>query len=86
MHTRFLLPLMLVWFATIALAAAADDEPLIIFNLKNFTDTGNMVHVEGTLTGEGIGYKNNRQAVTCYQGRRECLASPSTPKGDKFFR
>jgi hypothetical protein len=85
MHTRFLLPLMLVWFATIALAAAADDEPLIIFNLKNFTDIGNMVHVEGTLTGEGIGYKNNRQAVTCYQGRRECLASHIDAEGRQVF-
>jgi hypothetical protein len=45
-----------VWFTTTT--AAADDEPQqIIFNLKEFTDTGHMVHVEGTLTGDGVGYK-----------------------------
>lgn len=84
MQSQVLLLFILVWFATTT-PAAADDEPLIIFNLKNFTDTGNMVHVEGTLTGEGIGYKNNRQALTCYQGRRECLAIHIDAEGRQVF-
>ena len=39
--------------------AAEDERPIIIFNLKNYADTPDMVHVEGILTGDGIGYKNN---------------------------
>ena len=57
----------------VAPAAAADDaSPTIIFDQKSFIDTGRMVHVEGTLTGEGIGYKNNRAALTCYRDERQC--------------
>jgi hypothetical protein len=33
-----------------------------------------MVHVEGTLTGDGIGYKNNRAGLACYRDDRECQA------------
>src|SRR6266404_2194469 len=85
MQKQVLLPLILVSFITTTPAPAADDEPLIIFNLKNFTDTGDMVHVEGTLTGDGIGYKNNRSAVTCYQDRRECLAIHIDAEGRQVF-
>jgi hypothetical protein len=84
MQKPILLPLILLWF-TATTHAAADDEPLIIFDLKNFTDTGSMVHVEGTLTGEGIGYKNNRQVLTCYRDRRECLAIHIDAEGRQVF-
>jgi hypothetical protein len=42
--------LALILLVALIAPAVADDEPLIIFNMKNFTDTGDMVHVEGTLT------------------------------------
>src|ERR1700730_7441425 len=42
---------------TVTTAAADDELPLIVFNAKTFTDTGNMVHIEGTLTGDGLAYK-----------------------------
>jgi hypothetical protein len=65
--------------------AAADDEPLIILGMKNFTDTGDMVHVEGTLTRDGIGYKNNRSAVTCYRDTRECIVTHIEAGGRQVF-
>jgi hypothetical protein len=65
--------------------AAADDEPLIILGMKNFTDTGDMVHVEGTLTRDGIGYKNNRSAVTCYHNTRVCIATHIEAEGRQVF-
>jgi hypothetical protein len=55
--------------------ASADDEPpSVIFSPKIFYNNGNIVHVEGTLAGSGIGYKNNSSAITCYQKRQECIA------------
>jgi hypothetical protein len=74
---RDLLPLILLLQLAVIAPAAADDEPLIIFNMKNFTDTGDMVHVEGTLTGDGIGYKNNRSALTWLELTK---CSPDTHK------
>jgi len=77
--------LILVWLIMTMPAAADDDPQSIIFALKNFSDTGDMVHVEGTLTGDGIGYKNNRSALTCYQDRRECLAIHIDAQGQQVF-
>lgn len=45
-----------------------------MFPTETFSDSGLMVHVEGTLTGEGIGYPNNRLALTCYEDKRECVS------------
>lgn len=85
MQKRLLsLTFLVVGLASIAPAVAAD-EPLVIFNLKAFVDTGDMVHVEGTLTGDGVGYKNNRQALTCYQDRQECLATHIDADGRQVF-
>jgi hypothetical protein len=69
-----LLPLVLTWLATATSAIADDEDTLIIFPIKSFVDTGTMVHVEGTLAGEGIGYKNNRSALTCFQERHVCIS------------
>jgi hypothetical protein len=44
-----------------------------------------MVHVEGTLTGDGIGYKNNRAALTCYLYDRECQAVYVNSAGTQVF-
>jgi hypothetical protein len=56
------------------------DEPSdVIFDNKVFYDTGQtafddeVVSISGTLTGEGVGNKNNAVTVTCYQDRMECL-------------
>jgi hypothetical protein len=86
MQKHLLRLILLVELAVIAPARAApDDEPLIIFNMKNFTDTGDMVHVEGTLTGDGIGYKNNRSALTCYHDTEECIATHIDAEGRQLF-
>jgi hypothetical protein len=53
-------------------AAVAADSPTILFPMKTFADAGHMVHVEGTLSGDGVGYPSNTSALTCYQERREC--------------
>ena len=47
----------------------------IIFGNKVFSDLGVVVYITGTLTGDGVAYKNNTIAVTCYIDRRECLVS-----------
>ena len=46
--------LALVWLATTA-TTAAGEAPEVFFNPKVFFDDGNIVHVEDTVTGEGIG-------------------------------
>lgn len=55
----------------------------IIFGAKVFYDSaksalnsnlGNgIVFISGTLTGDGLAYKNNSYSVTCYEERRECV-------------
>ena len=57
------------------------DEPSdVIFDNKVFYDSGQtavgdgVVSISGSLTGEGVGNKNNTVTVTCYQDRMECLA------------
>jgi hypothetical protein len=85
MMQKHILAFVLAWLA-VAPAAADEEPPLIIFNLKNFTDTGHMVHVEGTLTGDGIGYKNNRSALTCYQDMAECIGIHIDAQGTAALR
>jgi hypothetical protein len=77
--------LILASLAVVAPATADDEPPLVIFNAKSFTDIGHIVHVEGTLSGDGIRYKNNRSALTCYQDRRECLAIHIDAQGTQVF-
>jgi len=55
-------------------------EGQIVFAPKAFYDSAQttgegQVYVAGTLTGDGVAYKNNTVAVTCYQDRMECLTS-----------
>ena len=57
------------------------DEPSseVIFDNKVFYDTeqtafsDGVVSISGTLTGEGVGNKNNTVTITCYQDRMECV-------------
>jgi hypothetical protein len=54
-------------------------EQQIVFDRKAFFDTAQTgigegsVYIAGTLTGEGVAYKNNSVAITCYKDRMECL-------------
>jgi hypothetical protein len=66
-------------------AAADDNAPHIIFGMMEFSDTGDAVHVEGTLTGEGIGYKDNRSSLTCYRDSRECIVVQIEALGLQVF-
>jgi hypothetical protein len=50
----------------------------IVFASKAFYDSAQTtgeghVYIAGTLSGEGVAYKNNTVAVTCYKDRMECL-------------
>jgi hypothetical protein len=65
--------LITAWSA-IASAAADNDASQVISNRKLFADTGDIVRVEGTLTGYGIVYKSNRAVLTCHRQSRECKA------------
>ena len=52
--------------------ASRDDD--IIFAPKNFADSGDQwVGISGTLTGNGVGYKNNTTVVSCEKDRKECF-------------
>jgi len=57
----------------------------VLFNQKLFTDMGDTVHVEGQITGEGIGYKVNRYAMTCYRDRSECILTHVDTQGWQAF-
>ncbi|MFL6948620.1 MAG: hypothetical protein ACJ8FU_10535, partial [Xanthobacteraceae bacterium] len=57
---------------------AAEEE--IVFAPKNFWDSKDsfgdgFINVSGTLTGEGLGYKNNTYSLSCYKDRMECWVS-----------
>jgi hypothetical protein len=70
-------------FLAIALVAFGctlygERERQIVFAPKSFSDSARTtgdeyVYVVGTLTGNGITYKNNTMAVACYRDRMECL-------------
>jgi hypothetical protein len=47
----------------------------VVFQQKSFFDTGDFVYVAGTLTGQGIGYKYNTTAISCFKDRNECLVN-----------
>jgi len=51
----------------------------IVFAAKAFFDSAKhtgegSVYVAGTLSGDGVYYKNNTVAITCYKDRMECLS------------
>ena len=63
-----------------ALSCGRDDrrDQQIVFDRKAFFDSGQSsgdgyVYVAGTLTGEGVQYKNNTTAIVCYKERMECV-------------
>jgi hypothetical protein len=50
----------------------------IIFGKKTFVDNpeilGGFVSISGTVTGDGLAYKNNTVNIFCYRDRMECWA------------
>ena len=57
-------------------AWGSDDD--IMFDRKHVTDLGDSagaIAVSGTLTGDGLGYKNNTYSIFCIKDRKECLVA-----------
>jgi hypothetical protein len=66
------------YFAIRPAATGTMDMDTIIFPMKVFTDggpDGDFVNVEGTLTGEGIGYPNNTTEIVCYRSDMRCITA-----------
>lgn len=61
-------------------AQCADDD--IVFAPKNFADTDMAVGISGTLTGDGLAYKNNTRSIFCIKDRGECLIASIEQIGD----
>ena len=55
--------------------AIARDKEDIILGMKIFTDSIYGVSITGTLTGDGVDYRNNTVTIVCYQDRMECWIS-----------
>jgi hypothetical protein len=60
---------------------AADDD--ITFAGKSFYDNGYAVAISGTLTGDGVAYKNNSHSIWCIKEREECLIAAIEQIGEK---
>ena len=55
---------------------APSEEAALTFAPKNFANFSEIsVAISGTLTGEGLGNKNNTYAITCLKERMECWVS-----------
>ena len=52
-------------------AWCADDD--ITFAPKDFADFGDSVGISGTLTGDGVLFRNNTYSIWCIKDRAECL-------------
>lgn len=62
-------------------ARGSDDD--ILFSNKNFTDLGDSIGISGTLTGDGLAYKNNTYSIFCLKDRQECLIASIEQIGDR---
>jgi hypothetical protein len=73
------LALLLVALSIPSVAAQDVEKGDIIFARKIFVDNpqilGGFVSISGTLTGDGLIYKNNTINIACYKDRAECTAS-----------
>ena len=73
------LALLLIALSTPPVAAQDTDKGDIIFARRIFVDNpeilGGFVSISGTLTGDGLIYKNNTVNIACYKDRTECTAS-----------
>lgn len=71
---------LIIVFVLFGCTRHAEFEQQIVFAAKAFYDsvetTGDaFVYVSGTLSGEGVAYKNNTMAISCYKDRMECLTN-----------
>jgi hypothetical protein len=68
------------FFTSPGFAASDNSEPYlekpIIFGMKMFSDMPDIatIIVSGTVTGNGVGYKNNYTMLACYRERKQCVA------------
>jgi hypothetical protein len=63
-------------------AHAVDDD--IVFAPKAFINMGEaFVGMSGTLTGEGVPYKNNSHVISCERELKYCVVSHTEQIGDK---
>jgi len=61
-------------------APCGDDD--ILFAQKNFADGGLAVGISGTLTGDGVMYKNNTRSISCIKDKGECIIASIEQIGD----
>jgi len=62
-------------------AWGSDDD--IIFDNKHFHDFGYSIGISGTLTGDGLAYKNNTYSSFCVKDRQECLIASIEQIGER---
>ena len=67
-----------ICFVAFGCARHEEDEQQIMFAAKAYYESADTtgegyVYVAGTLTGDGVAYKNNSVVVACYKDRMECL-------------
>jgi hypothetical protein len=55
--------------------AQAQDDVGVTFGRKVFVDFPGGVSISGTLTGDGVLYRNNTYNISCDRDRMECLVS-----------
>jgi hypothetical protein len=53
-----------------------------MFAPKLFVDSNIVVGISGTLTGDGVIFKNNTRSISCIRERKECLISSISQTGD----
>ena len=77
----------IIFAPTISPTLAEEDSTpkTVLFNQKIFSDMGDTIHVEGQVTEEGIGYKVNRYAMTCYRDKKECILTHVDTQGWQAF-
>lgn len=63
-------------------AWASDDD--IIFDNKHFHDLGDSIGISGTLTGDGLAYKNNTYSIFCVKDRQECFIASIEQIGERL--
>jgi hypothetical protein len=73
-------------FSLLAIApATAGSPPQVLFNPKGFVDLGYVVQIQGTLAGEGVPYKNNREILACYRDIKLCFLIDIQASGMQVF-
>ena len=65
---------------------AAEQDEDIVFADRNWVDKGDVnVGISGTLTGDGVAYRNNTYAIACYKELGNCFISSVEQIGPKHI-